>query len=157
MGRSQVPVRVAVVFVLLYGGLLALRGPTNPDQIYPASRWELFSRVPERERDSYSIRFVEVDGQVLDEPVYFEKADAFIANPQSPTAYAVLRDLGLSVERGEPLKIAHHKELLETAHMQTIDTARYEVVRRRFDILDRLECDCFLEETVVGELSKGTP
>ena len=157
MGRSQVAVRVAVAFVAIYLGLILVRGPEEPDQIYPVSRWELFSRVPPRERDSFSIRFVEVDGRVLDEPVYFEKADAFIANTQSPTAYAVLQDLGRSVEDGAVLRTARYQELLETASMQTISTARYEVVRRRFDILDRLECDCFLEETVLGELEKGSP
>ena len=157
MGRSQTVVRVVVVFLAAYGGLLLLRGPREPEQIYPVSRWELFSRVPERERDSYSIRFVEVDGRVLDEPVYFEDADEFIRNTQSPTAYAVLQDLGRSLERGALLQAAHHQALIETAHLQQLTSARYEVVRRRFDILDRHDCDCFLSETVIGELAWGQP
>lgn len=157
MGRTQVAVRVVVVFLVAYAGLMAVRGPHHPDQVYPVARWDLFSRVPPSERTSYSIRFVEVDGRVLDEPVYFEKADAFVGNTASPTAYQLLQDLGRAAEREQPLRMAGYLDLLTTSHLQTIGSARIEVVKRRFDIVERLECDCFLQEDVLAELEVGDP
>lgn len=152
MGRSQVAVRVVVVFIVAYVGLLFLRDPHNPDQIYPVTRWDLFSKVPSSVRTSYSIRFVEVDGVPLDEPIYFEKADSYVRNTESPTAYQVLQDLGRATERDQPLRMTRYLDLLVTSDLTGIRSARVEVVKRRFDILERLECDCFLEEQVLAEL-----
>jgi len=143
-----------VAFALLYGLVLLVNGPFNDDAVFPFHRWELFSQVPPRTNQSFSIRLVEVDGAPVDPPVYFDAAGRYVSQPQSPVASQLMREIGWGFVLGDHKRVLRSQQLLEARFMPNIRTARYQVVRRTFDVLDVRKCDCFLSEEVVGVLEK---
>ena len=53
------------------------------------------------------------------------------------------------------MEAAVSEQRLEESYLNRLVAAEYEVVKRRFDFLERRRCDCFLSETVVGNGSFG--
>ena len=160
--RARWPVRrstrlvLCVVAVLtVYGTLMAQNGLRAPRERFPFFKWELFSRIPPPQRDSYSIRLIEVNGEKLEKPVYFEDAKGIIGRSNSPEGYQTLQQFGRAVERGQFLRSANTKEILESRFMPELTQARYELVQRHFDVLERIECHCFISEKVIGEYQLG--
>jgi len=147
----------SVVFIAIYALALAVRGPMNGDLLWPFHRWELFSKVPSAERTNYSIRLIEVDGEPVDPPRYFDEAQGYVDQPNSPVATTLMGELGAGIRNGDLKQTVSAQMRLESRFMQGIGTARYEVVLRRFDILERRTCDCFLSEEVVATLEKKPP
>jgi hypothetical protein len=141
---------VGVAFVALYGAVLAWHGPARTVEVFPFFNWSLFSTVPERVSTDYSIRFIDVGGDALDPPVYFEEARSFLPTSASPGARQVIRELGKAVDEGHPLRLVRNQQILEREYLAALEQADYELVRRRFDIVDRRSCDCFISETVIG-------
>jgi hypothetical protein len=150
---SQRIVAATLAVMVAYLGVIGIR--RGEDELLPFFTWSLFSRVPEREAVHYSIRLVEVDGRTLDPPVYFDEASALLATTQLPEANTTLQDLGRAVEAGDEDAVDAARSTLESRFLNELDSATYEVVRRRFDIVDRVECDCFVEETTLRELTFG--
>jgi hypothetical protein len=156
MPKGALRIVAATVAVMAgYLGVLVVNGPRNADEALPFFNWSLFSRVPAREGTHYSIRLVEVDGSELDEPVYFDEASDIVSTSGLPEASTVMQDLGRAMEDGDEAAVDAARERLESRFLAELDSATYEVVRRRFDIVERLDCSCYLEETVLGELSFG--
>ena len=156
MPRGAARIVAATVAVMAgYLGVLVLNGPHNSDETLPFFNWSLFSRVPEREGTHYSIRLVEADGRPLDPPVYFDEADDILTTTQLPEASSVMQALGRAMEDGDDAAVEAARRRIESRFLAELDSATYEVVRRRFDIVDRLDCRCYDEETVLGELSFG--
>jgi len=153
--RTTRLVLATAAILIVYLGIMVQNGPRNGVERFPFFRWELFSRIPTRERESYSIRLTEVNGKALKAPVYFEDADGLVAERRSPSAYQTLQQLGRFTDAKDEMRAAFARQVLETRFMPEITEGRYEVVRRRFDILERLECSCFITETVIGEQSIG--
>lgn len=146
---------VAATFAVMVGyfGVLVLNGPRNSTEVLPFFNWSLFSRVPATEQVHYSIRLVVVDGEAIDPPVYFDEAEDILSTSKLPEANEVLQDLGAAAAAGDDVAVAEIQTLLESRFLNGLDSATYEVVRRRYDIVDRIECRCFLEETVLAERS----
>jgi hypothetical protein len=152
--HSRAAVRILVGVLVVYLAVVAVNGPRNSTEIFPFFNWELFSRVPPAERESYSIRLVAVNGQAI-EPVYFEKARRYLSTTAIPDAATLLQRIGLSVARGDDARADSQRRLFESRFLAELHSAQYELVRRRYSVLDRLECDCFTEETVVRRYRFG--
>ena len=113
--------------------------------------------MPNAEQEDYGIRFVEVDGRPVDPPVYFEEADELISTSHSPVAQSTIRNIGRAVEQDRPGVLAENRALFEGRHLQELDSATYEVVKRRYDLIERVDCiDCFEDETVLDEFTVGS-
>lgn len=145
---------VAMAFMTLYLAVVVVNGPTKPER-YPFFSWSLFSKMPAAEVTDYSIRFTRIDGKDLDEPIYFEDANALVGTSGVPGAIDTIRNLGKSLVADRPMQVAVSEERLETTYLNRLVQADYEIVRRRFDILERRSCDCFLSVTVIGQGSFG--
>lgn len=155
MRRSTRLVLCMAAVLAVYGAIVVQNGLRAPRERFPFFKWELFSRIPAPQRDSYSIRLIEVNGEKLDKPVYFEDAKGIIGASKSPEGYQTLQHFGSAVEHGQFLRIANTKEILESRFMPELTQARYELVRRHFDLLERTECHCFISEKVIGEYQLG--
>ncbi len=142
-----------VAFALLYGLVLLVNGPFNDHIVFPFERWELFSQVPPATNQSFSIRFSRSMAHPVD-PMYFDAAGAYVSLPQSPVASQLMREIGSGLVRHDQTRVVNAQRLFEARFMPNIRTARYEVVRRTFRILDRRKSNCFLSEEVVGVLEK---
>ncbi len=143
--------------MVVYAVVLAIRGPMNPETVFPFARWELFSRVPLEVTTSVSVRLIEVDGVVLDPPLYFDESEEHVDQPRSAVAAALMEQLGAGLRDGDVAKAARAQAQLESRFMPDIGSARYEVVLRSFRPLDRHRCDCFLSEEVLATLTKDPP
>lgn len=151
--------RLVLLCCLLYGAVV-IRQPV-PER-FPVFSWSLFSKVPPAERVDYSVRFTEIDGAPVDPPTYFPQLKTVFRAAGTPGAYALMKQFGSDIDLGRP-RAANSRKLFEAAYLKDVSTARYEVVRRRYDAKDRIRCeqkgsegsDCFLEETVVGEFELG--
>lgn len=147
-------VALLVVFLSVYAALLGFTVARDSDAIFPFNRWDLFSKVPNAMSRNYSLRFVEVDGRVLDEPVYFDHAHGVVDDPGSPVASQLMQDLGHALSRGDDDAAFNAHLQLQARFMQGIGSARYEVVYRTFDVLERHRCGCFISEETVEVLEK---
>jgi hypothetical protein len=155
--------RAILAFLLVYGLIVAhavflqLTEHRTSEEIFPFFKWDLFSRVPNSDQEDYGIRFVEVDGRPVDPPVYFEEADELISTSRSPDAQSTIRNIGRAVEHDQPVVLAENRALFEGRQLQGLDSATYEVVKRRYDLIERIDCvDCFEDETVLDEFTMGS-
>lgn len=156
MRRTTIHLALTVAVLVVYSGVLLWVGPTSHVEQFPFFKWQLFSKVPSEINTSYGVRLLEVDGQELDPPRYFEKSDDLFGNrARSPEAATLLKSWGGHLEAFRPLRAEASRELFETRFLQSATTVHYEVVKRRYDIIERVECDCFVSEEVIGEYHVG--
>jgi hypothetical protein len=153
--KVDLVVKVAFAVLLLYILVLVENGPRTQDERFPFFNWSLFSGVPGPERESYGLRLTEVDGARLEEPVYYENAEGIIATRRSPDAYQLIQAMGKATKEGRPVQAASARETLETRYMQGLTDARYELVSRTYDVLERFECECYREEDAMAEFTLG--
>ena len=147
---------VIYALIVTRGLNVVVRDGRTAPEVFPFFVWELFSRVPPAERESYGLRFVSVNGDLLGAPMYFEEAGAYLPTSHSPEAQQIIRQMGQALAAGQPLGVAFNRDILETRHMQQLTSADYEIVRVRFDLLERFDCpDCYLEETPVAQFTLG--
>jgi hypothetical protein len=149
MARTDRLVALGAAFIVLYAAVLVVNGPENREEAFPVFSWSLFSKIPEAELTDYSIRLTSVNGQELPTPLYYDQATSLLVTARRPEPNLVMQQLGSAVARDKPYAAALAKETLEDRWLEGIDSAEYEIVRRRFDIIERSRCDCFEEETVL--------
>jgi hypothetical protein len=143
-------VRGMVVVMVLYLGVVAFNGPRKTLEIFPFFNWELFSRVPQAQRDDFNVRLVKVNGERLAQPLYFDHASKYLSLSWSPDAYILMQTIGKQTEAGQAFQAASARAIFETRFLGDLHTATYQLVRHHFKILDRVKCDCFVSEVVLG-------
>jgi hypothetical protein len=151
--RHERLARAAVVGLVVYLVLVALPqavGPSDGHEIFPFSAFSLFSKVPAAESSGHGVRFTSIDGAELEEPTYYEDLQGRLGPVPRASANDVISDLGEALDRGDADAAEESRRLLESRFMPSIESARYEVVRTRWDLRQRYECRCFVEETVLG-------
>ena len=149
MDRVDRVIAVGVAFVVLYLGVLVVNGPTTTPEAFPFFSWSLFSEIPDPVQTDYTIRFTEVDGRALDPPVDLEDARDFLPTSGRAATYLTVQALGRASAGGPAPPHRQGAEALEANHLAALDSAQYQVVERRFDILERDRCDCVLDEVVL--------
>lgn len=158
--------RIEWLFRLMLVGVLAYSATMLNDvqhERFPIFTWSLFSKVPPATSQDYSVRFSEINGRPLDPPVYFPSLKGTIASANSPSAYSLMRRLGGDLDALRP-RAGMTRAIFEDAHLGDLDSARYQVVYRKYDLKRRFACeqagqsgaDCFLEERIVGEFILGS-
>lgn len=147
---------LGVLFIACYLGVLLWHGPSRSPEVFPFFSWSLFSEVPDAVEVDYSVRFISVNGVTLDEPVFFEESKAFLRTASAPQAYQVIQQLGRAHDKNQDRRAAESQDLLDSQWLASLTSADYEVVRREFDILERLECDCYSNVVVLSEASLGS-
>lgn len=142
--RSRWIVRLAVVFLLSYTLLVAQNRSTER---FPFFSWSLFSEVPEPEATDYAIRLLAVEGEPLLQPRYHNVRDRRAAQERR------LSNLfGRALLRGRDDRAADLRDQYETTYLSDWRSVRYQVVRRDYDIRERLECPtCYLSLEVLAE------
>ncbi len=151
MRRTTIHLALTVAVLVVYSGVLLWVGPQSHEEKFPFFKWQLFSKVPSAVNTSYGVRLLEVDGRPLDPPRYFEQSRDIFGTARSPEAVNLLRSWGGHIEAYRPLRAESSRELFEGRYLQSAQSVRYQVVKRRYDIIERVECDCFLSEEVIGE------
>jgi hypothetical protein len=156
MGRRDRVVVIGIAFIVGYLGVVAWHGPERGTEAFPVFDWSLFSEIPEPSISDYSIRITTIDGQELATPLFFEEAKRYLPNAyQRSDAYQLIQRLGTAVERSQRGKVRELQAVLDERWLAEVGTAEYEVVRREFDLLERAQCDCYTDVTVLSRGAKG--
>jgi hypothetical protein len=155
MRRTERLARAAVGLVVVYCSFLVrdglARAREQPSgETFPFFMWELFSTVPEPHQTDYGLRLVEIDGSAVD-GVYFE--ESLLPSHQASAAQGVIGRMGADLEAGRTDDLEVARLLLETRYLYPLSTARYELVKREYDVGDRYDCSCFTSEIVLAEFS----
>ena len=148
MRRRQIEwvVRSALVFCLLYA-VVAL---PNRQEILPFFSWNLFSNAPNPISTDYSVRLIEADGLTTPLPVYFERS-GLQRGGREAQGYAALQRIGQAFDQGQKRQVDTLRKAFESTYLNELTHFRYELVKRTFNIRDRVECDsCFIKTDVLA-------
>jgi hypothetical protein len=151
---SRLHLVIPLVVLMVYGAVLVAQGPRGFEK-FPFFKWELFSKMPLRVHDAYTIRFVEAHGEQLAKPVDFADSVGISNFPKSPTAYQLLQQLGRAHEAGRFVAEDTARRTIEDQFLRGAGPARYQLVRLRFDVLERARCHCTISETVLATYEIG--
>lgn len=127
--RAWVTLFLAGYFVL---GLATLALPRG--EVFPCYSWFLFELVPGRE-SQYAVRLREVHGQKLAEPVLFQDAEDFVAEPHNVMMRDLVQQLGAEVEKGRMDEQVRLRRVMEKDYLPT--PCRYELVVLTYEPLIR--------------------
>lgn len=147
MRRSEWLVRIALVFVVLYG-LVAIGD--RPHEKFPFFAWDLFSTVPSPNATNYSARLLSANGYEKPLPVYYEQSG--LQDPGNEIrGYFALQALGKSIRSRNDTQAASLRRAFEATYLKGLSNVRYEIVQRSYDIRARVSCaTCFTRETVIA-------
>jgi len=149
MGRRRIEwvVRGALAFCLLYA-VVAL--PTHDHETFPIFSWNLFSNAPNPIGTDYSVRLIGADGLTTPLPVYYERS-GLQSGGQEIQGYTALQRIGHAFDQGQKRQVDTLRRAFESTYLNKLTHLRYELVRRTYNIRDRVDCDsCFLKATVLG-------
>lgn len=146
---------LTAALLVTYSGVLLWFGPTTPRETFPFFNWQLFSKVPPAVNTSYGVRILEVDGVPVDPPRYFEASPDLFPSAKSPEASTAARAWGGHLRAGREVESEFAQDLFEARFLATATHVRYEFVERRYDIIERVSCDCYVSEEVLGEFEYG--
>jgi len=127
--RAWVALFLAGYFAL---GLATLALPRQ--EVFPCYSWFLFALVPGRE-SPYAVRLLEVRGQKLAEPVLFQDAEDFVAEPHNVMAHEIVQQLGMAVEKGTMDEQVRLRRVMEKDFLPV--PCRYELVVLTYEPLTR--------------------
>jgi hypothetical protein len=145
-------VRVAIAFCVFYAALPVL---AHRSEVFPVFSWSLFSSTPDPIREDFGVRLLELDGRELSPPVYLEQSGLVSGGAAAQAREAVQR-LSRALRQNDdqlPALVA----FFESTYFDQYSTGRYQVVLRRYDILERGSCDCYLSEEVLAEIDFDRP
>ena len=154
MTASRRLIAATTVAIVVLAAIAAATELSGHYQVLPFSSWELFSRMPDQERLDYGLRLTSIDGTRQEPPVYFESSG--LPDAASPTAYELVQDIGRATTRGDLRQAEAEFDTFAGRYLGGVD-AEVEVVQRVYDVLDVRDCDCFLEQTVIGTDSTSEP
>jgi hypothetical protein len=70
--------------------------------------------------------------------------------------YAALQQIGRALDEGQKRQADTLRRTFESTYLSDLTHLRYELVRRTFNIRDRVDCDsCFIGATVLGTYGTG--
>ena len=130
-------------------------GDISPDsEKFPIFNWHLYSNVVSEVRTFTGLRFTEVNGSPV-EPFYFEERPGLLPLANSPDAVVLLQAWGRQVREGDDEAAEASRAVFEARFLTPFASARYELVDRTYHLLDRITCNCYISEDVIGEFQLG--
>jgi hypothetical protein len=126
----------AVVYPAISGSVLLFGRSIGMDEVYPFAPWALFCFVPNQEVD-YGIRLCSVDGKRLDPPQLYEEYLG-LDSSQRTIGYAMIQRLGHYANQHDTVQFQSQRQQFEQSFLNPhLRNAKYELIERRYDVLDR--------------------
>lgn len=123
-------------------------------ELYPIFSWELFSYVPAQQRIDYGLLIIQVNGEQLPEPVYFEDAAFLPEQAHSIEAYVAIQILASAIVQQDTAETERVRSYFEDIFLIEVETATYQVVRRQADLLLLWQTGQYDEETIIATFEK---
>lgn len=143
--------QISILICLILYPIIALSTIGLPQrELFPFFSWELFSYIPADTITSYGIRFSSANSAPLEQPIYFEEAKHLTPHADSVDAFVTIQTLGNAIAQNEPEKITATRHLMQSTYFGDLTAAEYEIVRRRFDLLERWQHNRYLEEEALA-------
>lgn len=139
----------ASVYVATAGTTLLLARTGAHTEIYPIFAWDLFSVVPNQTAD-YGLRIVALDGTPLESPAFLETLHD-VGTSFSVATHMAIQELGAAQKADDLPRQKRLQALLAGTALGGLQRAvRYELVLRRYDVLERYRDGLFSELTVIA-------
>lgn len=126
---------------------------TGAGEIYPIWSWDLFSTVPQPHQTDYALRFLEIEGDFLPTPVYFEQANHWISITESIDAHAVILAIAQAIIADNEPEVSRLRKLLEAQYLYEVQSGHYEIVQRQYDLRERWLTGEFQAEASIGSFA----
>ena len=105
-------------------------------EIFPIAAWRMFMFIPQSEVQNFGLRLINIEGHILETPIYFEEANEWFVDINVRGVYAHTQTLGKAIADGDQDRILQAETHLETTHLSRVHSARYEIVARTYNLLD---------------------
>ena len=132
----------SLLYVAISASTLLLARTGAQTEIFPLFAWDLFSVVPNA-RTEYGILVDALDGRPLDPPMPLEELTEAGLH-YSMYAYQLAQELAAAQAAGDSKRATAITQTLRTNHLGgTVRNARFHLVRRRYDVLERLRSTAY--------------
>ncbi|MEM7331236.1 MAG: hypothetical protein AAF490_04020 [Chloroflexota bacterium] len=142
-----------VLIIVIYTAVSYTTTRFRGSELFPFFNWSLFTKVPNEKHD-FGLRLLTVDGEPLSEPIYFEEADAWFDEAHSIVAYQAIQQFGSAVREADETTIEEIRPFVESTYLEN-QTVRYELVRRTYLPISRVQTGAFVNEEVLGQFEVG--
>jgi len=123
-------------------------------EMFPFFSWFLFSKVPSQTITSYRIVLHTFNGEVFDPPQLFTKTSSDKVAVKSAKAWHVIQRMGKAYEMQEEEKFDELKILFED-HFLNKKASSYELVRQRYNLIEKWKTGKQIQESIVFFAAKG--
>lgn len=149
MSHNVFKIFLVALFLLYFLGSFYTSG-TLEGEAYPFFSWFVFTKVPPKFQEGYTIRILKYGDKQLHSPVSFEDAYDVYMNRgiASPQYNYMIRALGTSVENKDLREIKRHRHTLEATFLS--QPVVYEVVKIKFSTLERWRTGQVLESKSIA-------
>lgn len=154
--RLERAVWALLVAYVLAGMYQQLVMATDRDRLFPLNSWALFSKVPAEVTD-YGVRLLELNGERITAPNFVERGGP---RPALATveAYGLIQKLGRALGNDDRHSVGRARRALEGIYLSGAEPFRYEVVRRRYDPIERWGGGALRAAETVGQFdSRANP
>jgi hypothetical protein len=138
------------VALVVYLGFVVLReSRAGAEEVFPFASWSLFSLVPNQVED-FSLRVTRLNGKPLEPPKYFEALYKVLPSVSDHSARMTIQKLGRALAAGKGEDAKFWRDHLEQSYLAKFADVDYQVVHRRYDVMDRWRQNRIDDETVMA-------
>lgn len=146
---------LVIVYVLISCTARATTHITSMVEVFPFFAWSLFSKVP-NERNEFAIRIKEFDDETVDPPRFLGSFGPPFGKFSS-TGWDILQAWGHAVSSGNEREAEERRKAFELLFLKPkVKNVEYELVKRRYDVLERWESGAVREVKLVAAFSLRT-
>lgn len=116
---------------------------------FPTFKLSYFTKAPDVV-SHYTLRFTEINGEMLDEPVYFDQAGAWIENRKIADGEELINQLGIALHADDEVHAADLHARLIKEYFYSLDSAEYEILFLVVNPVEKYSLNSFTAEQHIG-------
>ena len=118
----------------------------------PQFNLKTFAQKP-TEATRYELRFTAIDGEMLDEPLYFVDASASLSNADIYEGRKIINRLGNALYTEDNVAVNQFRMELESTYFGNFSSADYEIVFIDVNPVEKYSLESFTSERIVSQFS----
>lgn len=118
----------------------------------PQFNLKTFAQKP-TETTRYELRFTEINGIELSEPLYFADAGASLSNEDIYEGKKTINRLGISLYKEDGAGIEVYRQELEEIYFGNFESAKYDIVFIDVNPVEKYSLESFKSESIISQFS----
>jgi len=114
-------------------------------EYFPFYSWDLFSYVPNQIND-YGVLINEINGESLENPIYFETATLYFSAADSITAFNLIQQWGHAAVAQDNAKMEDIQKQFENNYLSEQAQIQYQLMKRSYNPIDLYQSRTFISE-----------